>query len=122
MKEKSKNTPHQQEVIMAFLRFIAAKPSKRYPVFVWKVPSIFPDDLAIMFDRWLSQSKYRDSCPFAKKKHFFQALYSGFDEIGLNWHIRVAYRREKIYFSNLRLKESGCRLLMDIGAKTYIEP
>ena len=73
MKAKSKNAPNQQEIIMAFLRVIAAKPSKRYPVFVWKVPSIFPDDLHIMFDRWLSQSKYRDSCPFAKKKHFFQA-------------------------------------------------
>ncbi len=34
MKEKSKNIPNQQEVIMEFLRVIAAKPSKRYPVFV----------------------------------------------------------------------------------------
>ena len=119
-KESKQHVIRQKEIIMEFLRVIAARPSKRYPVFVWKIPSIFPGDILEIFNRWLGQSRFKDDNPFKKQRHFFRALYAGFDSYGINWHTKTSYQREKIYFSNLRLKENGCRLLMDIGARTYI--
>lgn len=120
MKEKSKNTETRQEIIMEFLKVIAAKPSKRYPVFVWKITSIFPNDILAMFMFWLKQSRYQNYDLFKKSKYFFNALYECFDLFGLTWYVKTSYKREKIYFGNLRLKQNGCRLLMDIGARTYI--
>ncbi|MDL2263674.1 hypothetical protein LJC31_03370 [Synergistaceae bacterium OttesenSCG-928-I11] len=117
---KSKPKAIQRRAVAKFIKSTMARPRKRYPVVVWKISSMFPADLHAMFKRWQEGSDFRDVKLFKNETDFFDVLYRAFDAFELNWHIKTSYKREKVYFGNLRLKNRGCKLLMEIGAKTYI--
>ena len=117
---KSRCSTEQRAAISAFLKATTAKPGKRYPVFVWKIPSIFPADIYKMFVCWKERSDYQNVTLFKNKAVFLEWLFKEFDSLGLNWKRKTSYGREKIYFGNLRLKQYGCKLLMKIEAKTFL--
>jgi hypothetical protein len=117
---KTKLARQQKTAVDEFMRYTMATPCKRYPVFVWKVSSIFPSDMSAMFKLWQTASKYKDIKLFESEAEFWNVLCEGFDSFGLNWHMKKAYGREKIYFGNLRLKWYACKLLMKVEGKTYL--